>query len=569
MRLRIASRRAGSGLRIACHSEANRRSRADCVPARRERIACHGEAAAFMDCGGKSCEALRSLSEGGAKQDDDTALARPMAYKSKAASRPPQSIWWLTLILAAGLLPPSAFAQAQSAETQPTTSPASVSQPALPQVPITFARSGQEVTVWMRAPKGPIVKRVVLRAFGRAWTAPVAAALTGTFPGYTARIEAPAVRVPTVFSATPADSPDIELGQLVTYPDRKVEWDKNITLYSCEVPEWFRQWVAATGLPVKEISNDLASAKLAPADDKGKSLLILGPPAAGKDLSDVAKLAKDKKVNILIFYADWIGGVSLGPTWFGDVAGAVSVAPTQMLGGLAEIAKQHWPQPLKFSSRRKCWPGIANRWAWIADGNGLPLVEEIRRESKDCRGHLPVLLSYLPWEAQLGRAESADSALLKMIAAAAGMEHLPLEKSIGVLWPDVERQPMEKSLAWAKIRPVLGNAPLTLTYRAWTTVFVLDLMGDSAPTPDDVKALKAKGRWEQTPLVILGDDKMLDEWEWLKLDRAKKTINRPGVVWLSDDELPPSKDNQIRLMLKLTELGVPLAPPSQQEEKKQ
>jgi len=41
------------------------------------------------------------------------------------------------------------------------------------------------------------------------------------------------------------------------------------------------------------------------------------------------------------------------------------------------------------------------------------------------------------------------------------------------------------------------------------------------------------------------------------------------VVWLSDDELPPSKDNQIRLMLKLTELGVPLAPPSQQEEKKQ
>jgi hypothetical protein len=61
---------------------------------------------------------------------------------------------------------------------------------------------------------------------------------------------------------------------------------------------------------------------------------------------------------------------------------------------------------------------------------------------------------------------------------------------------------------------------------------------------------------------------MLDEWEWPKLDLAKETIHRPEVVWLSDDELPPSKDSQVRLMVKLTELGVPLAPPGEEEKKK-
>ena len=68
-------------------------------------------------------------------------------------------------------------------------------------------------------------------------------------------------------------------------------------------------------------------------------------------------------------------------------------------------------------------------------------------------------------------------------------------------------------------------------------------------------------------LLILGDGKMLDEWKWLKLNRANKTIHRQGVVWMSDTELPPSKGSQIRLMLKLTELGVPLFPPGQEEKK--
>jgi hypothetical protein len=342
----------------------------------------------------------------------------------------------------------------------------------------------------------------------------------------------------------------------VAYPDRKVEWDKNITLYSCDAPEWFRQWISATGLPVKQISNDLTSAKLAPADDKGKSLLILGPPAAGNDLSDVAKLAKDRKVNVLVFYADWIGGVSLGPRWFGDVAGPVSVTPPQMLGGLAEIAKQHWAQPLKFSSHRKCWPGIANRWAWIVDGNGLPLVEQVRPPASNYVEYPSVFLSYLPWAACLGREELADVVFLKLLSASAGAELPTLLSSVGVLFPEMDKEA-------AKKRPVLAAAHQPLQYVP-KHVLVLDVRGDARPTAERLTDGESS---EGPPLLILGDDKMLDEWEWLKLDRVKKTINRPGVVWLSDDELPPSKDNRIRLMLKLTELGVPLMPPKQEEKR--
>ncbi len=66
-------------------------------------------------------------------------------------------------------------------------------------------------------------------------------------------------------------------------------------------------------------------------------------------------------------------------------------------------------------------------------------------------------------------------------------------------------------------------------------------------------------------LLILGDDELLDAWKWLKLDRAKQIVRRPGVVWLSDDELPPSTKNRIRLMSTLTELGVPLAAPGPKE----
>lgn len=47
--------------------------------------------------------------------------------------------------------------------------------------------------------------------------------------------------------------------------------------------------------------------------------------------------------------------------------------------------------------------------------------------------------------------------------------------------------------------------------------------------------------------------------------RRLSAIPVAEVVWLSDDELPPPKDSQVRLMLELTQLGVPLAPLEQKE----
>ena len=517
-----------------------------------------GRAAAFMDCGGKSCESLRSLSEGGAKQDDDTALARPMAYKSKAASRPPHSKWWLTLILAAGLLPSPAFAQTRPAQTQAAKLFAPATQPAaIP--PITFARGGQKIDPhilyvsgeWGIGGIGVFKNEVTLTAFGRVWAGP--ADVIQKSAGAKTTMTMPKVRVATVFAIV--DRGKRVVGEVVVYPDRDVQWDANTILYSCGELPWFKEWAGAAGLPVKQI----APADLLPGEKSNvKALLILGPGQVGNDLSHVAGIAHDQRVSVLV----------LNACWFGDAGGPGNVAPPQMLGGLAEIAKQHWPQPLKFPSRRKCWPGIANRWAWIADGNGLPLVEELVHVSQPLADTRPVVLSYVPWDALLGRSESADRTFLALLSAAASAA-VPDGgwRSVEFIYPD-------KDKLSAADRPVLlaaATCPIAFKYGPWR-VHVLDMRGTTR-LPDglskDLKALEPRISHETNRLLILGDDKMLDEWEWLKLDRTKKTINRPGVVWLSDDELPPSKDNQIRLMLKLTELGVPLVPPSQQEEKKQ
>ncbi|MFB3894644.1 MAG: hypothetical protein ACE15C_21800 [Phycisphaerae bacterium] len=300
--------------------------------------------------------------------------------------------------------------------------------------------------------------------------------------GIESEIQVPSVRVPTVFSirANFPDRPGPEIGVLVAYPDRDVEWDRKIELYCSGAPLWLTQWAAATGIPVKQIAHgDMASARMTPADDRGRSLLVPGLWAPCRNMSEAVKLSNDKKVNVLVLDAGW----------FGDASGPVEVRPSRM-GGLGEVAKQRWPKPLTFAEHRKPWPGIANRREWISAEDGLPLAERIWLAEKDDKS-TPVILSYM--------------------------------------------------------------GPRQVT--------IVDLRGTTSLSEDERQSVeRSSGK-----ILILGDDKMLEEWEWLKLDRAKKTM-RPGVIWLSDDGLPPSKDGQVRLMMKLTELGVPRRPRTKRRE---
>jgi hypothetical protein len=462
----------------------------------------------------------------------------------------------------------AAWAQSRPTGTPPATAAAPASRPAAVETPRTwFGRSGKTVTVEFAQARAPM-DHAALLAFGRSWTDAVATRKQGV--GFVADFKVPAVRVPTVFTVANPDQPNQWVGELVAYPDRDVEWDKKITLYSCGAPEWFRQWASATGLPVNQVAvADLPAATLSAAEEKGVSLLILGRPAAGKNVADVAKLAGDKKINVVVLEA----------AWFGKAAGPAAIAPAEMSGGLAEVERQHWPQPLKFSSHRRPWPGIANRRAWIADETGLPLVEELLLPpsravwawaadapvDQTWKPEAQIGVSYVPWDQQLGRREQADELLQQiLISATKNVKPRPWA-GVLVYYPERESKKLDAVLAAAPLAP--GAIGVANQPRVW----MIDLRGENLPQTESFdKSARFLAGLAGRPggrerLLILGDDKMLDEWEWLKLDRAKKTINRPGVVWMQGDELPPSRDNQIRLMLKLTELGVPLAAPEKGE----
>ena len=457
---------------------------------------------------------------------------------------------------------PIGAAQSQTTDKQPTAAAAPAAQPTKPQAPIVFARSGSKtiVTIALIAMPSNVLE---LRAYGRVWTTGRLQDQKGNFQ---AEFDVPAVRVPTVFSVT-QNLLNTELAQVVAYPDRDVEWDKKIDLYSTDAPKWFDQWAVATGLPVKQIKPaEIPTLRSGPGGEDAKRLLILGQSAAGKNLAYVAKIAKEEAINILVLDADW----------FGDAAGPAAVGGGQMRGDLLAITgKQLWASMLEFGSHRQPCGTIANRWAWIPDRDGLPLAEAIGVAAARGMAIRPVVLSYLSWADQLGRSESADAVLLAILSAAA--KAAPQE----VVGHPVEFIYPKKTELNGKDRPVLSavrsvepvpredskpdyNPPI---------YYFLDLRGkEGIRHPDgdlsEICRNSIENRQPSCRLIILGDDPMLDKWEWLKLDRAKKQIGAARVQWLPDDELPPSKESQIRLMLKLTELGVPLMPPEQEEENK-
>jgi hypothetical protein len=420
---------------------------------------------------------------------------------------------------------------------------------------VVLARSGRKVVLELPAAPGRAAKAAVLRAFGRVWTQP--ADVAGSERGaLKIEVNVPAVRVATVFSVTAADDASVLLGELVAYPDRNVTWDRKTVVYACAAPGWFSQWASATGLPVTVLNQgDEPADKPHVGSEDAKAVMVIGRAAAGKELSDALKLSQDKKLNVLVLDADW----------FGQASGPAAVRPGQTHAGLSGLAGQTWPQPLTFAAHRAPYGGIVNRWAWIMDDKGLPLVEEVRQveplpERADAR-QARLVLSYVPWQEQLGRREIADAVFLDLLKACAADTPAPAWKTADILYPPLkEIDP--------KARPVLASAARV----RWgdladipSRVYIVDLRGSQAVPQGLLRQLQLMEQRAQVSLLILGDDPLLDECKWLKLDRRKKAADQRGVVWAFDDELGPSTENQIRLMLKLTELGVPLAPPSQQE----
>lgn len=427
---------------------------------------------------------------------------------------------------------------------------ASVAQAEQPS--ITFARGGKTVSI----PVPGKAEAVRLVAFKRFWT--TAAKVENS----KASVKVPTVRVPTVFTVLSTGDPRISLGELVAYPTGKVHWDKKITLYSAGAPKWFDQWASAVGLPVKKIEvKDLAQ-----SDEQ--VVLIVGRGKAGKSSEDLFKLIeKYKKISVVVLEADWFGKtVSLKK--------GLTVSPAQMADSLAEIGKQKWSRPLIFTSRAAPWPNICNRWTWIG-GKDWPLVEEIKHtrffpNTQKEQSAQRFVLSYIPWYSQLGRREEADATFLAILRNAA-KQTTRRWSMVEMLWPD-------RADVKAEIRPVVSAA-----LNAWpmlsdipSRVHVLDLRGKGSPPRKLLKRLNKLEKLKNnnvfhllTPLLILGDDPLLDKWKWVKNDRKKMKSRRAGVTWIPDDLLPPSKKQQLRLMQILTEKSIKLMRPIKKEKKRE
>jgi hypothetical protein len=424
-------------------------------------------------------------------------------------------------------------------------------------MPIVFARSGREATVRVPPMEAPVAS-IVLRAFGRTWTKPAGVKES------TATVDVPTVRVPTVFAVIDPAAPKTQLAELVAYPDRDIAWKNNLAIYAADAPVWFRQWADAVGLPVSHFTlKQFQASTFKPAGADEKRLLILGNDASGKQFQDAQALGQRKGMNLLVLEADW----------FGRQGGKVAVLPKHLAGGLASLAEQKWPKPLTFTTHRKPWPGISNRWSWVVDEKGLPCVEEvmfiIELDDLGClrKSQLTpeqrTILSYLPWQQQLGCNESADTAFTRLLVAAADVApHRAWRFGTWASPDSTSRRGLERRPVLEKMMPL----PAESLAKPMSVIQVVDLRGQ---TRLNSKLLYEDWRptTDNRGMLILGDDGVLDQWKRLEFDRAKKRFGCGRVTWMPDDKLPASADQQIHLMMTLSKLGVALATPSWEQEK--
>lgn len=415
--------------------------------------------------------------------------------------------------------------------------------------PVVFARSGRTVTLPAFSPSGKIDGPVALWAFGQRMGEP-ATARDGKV-----EYAAPKVRVPVVFQLTPANDGRSVLAELVVYPDQStITWDKNVQLAMFGEPEWFSQWAEAAGLPVRRCKS-VESFDAERESSEKTMLLILGAKTAQTDPYAACRFAAERRANVLVLEAEWFGK-SAAP------GSRVRVTPMRMCGNLEAMSLQAWRLVIEFRAPRQPWPGAINRWTWIAGEEGLPLVERLGAINPPPSLRRPIVVSYLPWREQLGRGE-ADRVFCTLLFAAAKTAIPQDWRKIIFIYPKQDRLLPQK-------RPILfaSAAARGVSKELPSSLYLFDVRGNERPpqqVTEELQSLKNQISTGGDKLLILGDDKSLDELSWLMLDREKLTAGQPGVDWLADDELPPSAKNQIRLMSTLTALGAPLGEPSQEE----
>jgi len=425
---------------------------------------------------------------------------------------------------------------------------------------IAFARSGQNVTLAVPGDRGVPAGPVAILAYGRLW-GESADANHGTV-----KLVAPAVRAPIVFRVVRVSNQESVLGEMVVYPEGWIAWEmhpefrraEKTQLVAVGVPDWFHAWLEAVGLPVERLPGPESLAGRPWRKLDKSSLLIVGQKAAGSGPAEMGRLAVRYRTNLLVLEADWFGDPTTPP-------GGIAVLPKDAAAALADLRTQQWPLPPHFCRYATPWPGIANRLAWI-DGNAYPLVEEIHPPQEGAES-LRIVLSYLPWQDQLGRCAAADELLLRLLAEAArGAEQArTLDGRWRLLYPaagqiNVDQRPVLAAASKAAETAYAQAVEPAATAPRGVRGYVLDLRG-GAPPSDLLHRLDAERTFEPridkaTPLLILGDHPILDAWRWLRLDRQPEPSTRPGVIWWPEDSLPSSPAAELRLMKLFTEWNV-------------
>jgi len=450
------------------------------------------------------------------------------------------------------------------------------------ELPVTFGQSGETVSVRFTRGGCDATFPVVLEAYGRFWAGPTHA------EGRTARFVVPAVRVPTVFRVVTADGDRARLAELVAYPRGfSLGWgpprsgvgldepSPRATLVSAGAPVWFREWADAVGLSV--VAFESSDGPKSRGAEPRRRLVIVGRAEAGRSPRDVTRPLNRSTDAALVLEADWLGELEAPPD--ASATAPIAVVPEMLAGELSDLRGQQWAAPPIFAAAASPWPGITNRWAWI-ERNASPLVERIGGTA-GC-----ITVSYVPWQRQLGRNELADALFRQILLASANpaTDAPALDRRIEMIWPpEAEvRRGMRPVLAAAiERRPGMGEviSGVTKTSRLHEEspsddvprLRIVDLRGPNLSRDEAASLQLPRDVSERRPLVVLGADPAFDEGRWADSssvddsDENRRKKRPPGLAWLADDSLPASASARIQLMQVLTQWGVFLDLPENEE----